>query len=133
MELLTSTGKVLPGMVKIGQSKKYELNFSASNVAEVTTNRKSSRRFSRSWKTQEVWDDNRFLRVIIWQSCIAVLRKSCRAICCNHLFSKESYKFVILIACCWLAEYFYASCNFLDIILYKFVFMHNPIQIRLYT
>lgn len=32
----TSTGKVRPGMVKMGQEKKYAENFSASSVADVT-------------------------------------------------------------------------------------------------
>jgi hypothetical protein len=36
-----STGNVLPGILKILQSKKYVENFSASKVAEVTISVKS--------------------------------------------------------------------------------------------
>jgi hypothetical protein len=39
----TSTGNVRPGIVKIGASKKYCENFTASNVADVTMSFSSGR------------------------------------------------------------------------------------------
>lgn len=43
-----STGYVRPGIVKIGQPKKYFENFSASNVADVTMSLRSGRRLTAS-------------------------------------------------------------------------------------